>query len=325
MKDIIIIGAGPAGLAAAIAAKAAKLSCEVIDKGTVVNSIVHFPTDMTFFSTSDLLEIGDLPFNTNQIKPTRREAVRYYQQAVRFFSLDVSLYTECIAIQQHENGYSLKLKDIRTGSTKETQARNVIIATGFYDYPKLLNVPGEDLPHVKHYYDEPFHYFNQNVVIIGAGNSAVEAALEIYRNGGRVTILNRKAEIKKGVKYWILPDIINRIQEGKIRFIPNAQVKSIDTQEVTFSINGKTETLNAEHVLALTGYQPGKKMLDISGTEYNEETLEPQVNQESYESSRPGIFFAGSMIAGIFPNRIFIENSREHGQNIINHILSKEG
>jgi thioredoxin reductase (NADPH) len=322
MKDIIVVGAGPAGLAAAIAAKNHNLDCLVIDKGTIVNSIVNFPTDMVFFSSADLLEIGGLPFNSNQIKPTRREAVRYYQQVVRYFDLSVVLYLECTGLREKNSGYVLEIKNTQTGRLMEYEAKNIVFATGFYDYPKLLNVTGEDLPHVTHYYNEPFMYFNQDVTIIGAGNSAVEAALEIYRNGGRVTIINRNSEIKKGVKYWILPDILNRIDEGKIRFIKNARVTNIDMSDITYESGGNISKISAQHVLALTGYQPGRKILELSKVNYNKETLEPVIDQINYQSSREGIYFAGSLIAGIFPNRIFIENSREHGEKIVKHIIS---
>lgn len=323
MIDIIIIGAGPAGLATAVAAGKRKLDCLMIDKGSLVHSIVNFPTDMVFFSTSELLEIGGLPFTSSQIKPTRRETVRYYQQVARYFNIKMNAYRKFTEIKEVPDGYRVTLKNLLNGANETYSSRNVVFATGFYDYPKLLNVPGEDLPQVSHYYREPFPFHDQEVVMIGAGNSAVEAALDIFRNGGRVTMIHRGEEIKKGVKYWVLPDILNRISENNIKLITRAFVVEINRDSVVYDQDGNTGSVFAQHVLALTGYQPDRQVLDLSGAEYDPETLEPAADPETFESTRPGIYFAGSMLAGIFPNRIFIENSRTHGDAIVQHIISK--
>ena len=324
MKDLIIIGAGPAGLATAIEAKRHQLDYIIFDKANVVNTIIQYPTDMIFNSTSELLELGGLPFNSNQMRPTRREAVRYFQRVARHFGLDIRPYHEFFALDYKDEGYSLHFRHtIRTTEFTEN-SRNVVIATGFYDVPKRLDVPGKDLPHVRHYYREAFPYHDQDVVIVGAGNSAVEAALDIFRNGGRVTMIHRGDRVKKGVKYWILPDILNRIREKSIRLIANAKVIGISADTVAYERKGKRGEANADHVLALTGYQPDRSILERTGAAFDALTLEPRVDPASFESSRPGLYFAGSMLAGIYPNRIFIENARGHGEVIIKHILSQK-
>jgi thioredoxin reductase (NADPH) len=241
----------------------------------------------------------------------------------RHFGLRIYPYHEFVELEQKNGSYTLRFRHTVKKSEVEEHSRNVVIATGFYDVPKLMNVPGEDLPHVSHYYREAFPYHGQDVVIIGAGNSAVEAALDIYRNGGQVTMIHRGEKVKKGVKYWILPDILNRIREKSIRLIANARVLRITEDTVEYERKGQMGSAPADQVLALTGYQPDRSVLQNTGAAYNTETLEPRVNEENFESSRPGLYFAGSMLAGIYPNRIFIENARKHGEVIIKHIVSK--
>lgn len=324
MMDLIIIGGGPAGLSAAVEAKKNNINAAVFEKGNLVNSITRFPTDMVFFSTSELLEIGGLPFNSNQIRPTRREAVRYYQQVARYFEIDVKPYYEFMRLDKSERGYRVFFRHTITGHELEEEGRHLLIATGYYDVPKRLNIPGEDLPHVSHYYHESFPYHDQDVVVIGAGNSAVEAALEIFRSGGRVTMVHRGDEINKSVKYWIMPDILNRIREGSINLITNARVQEILANAVIYNKKKKSVKIKADHVLALIGYQPDQSILERSGAAFNTKTLEPEVHPETFESSRPGLYFGGSILSGIYSNRIFIENSRSHGEAIVKHIMSKK-
>ena len=327
MHDVLIIGAGPAGLAVGIEAVKNGLDTIVIEKGTVVNSIVNFPKEMVFFSTSDLLEIGKMPFTSNGSHPTRREAILYYQKASDYHNLRINPREKVTAIRHLEESFEIQSTpwpDAINGKKSIYKSQNVVIATGFYDYPKRLNVQGEDLPNVSHYYSEPYTYYNKDVLIIGGGNSAVEAALDIFRHGGRVTVLHRAPEVKKSIKYWILPDFQNRVAEGSIKLIANAEVLELKHDGVSYKQLNKTKWHPCDDVLLLTGYQPDEEIYNLAGIGYNKETLEPTINQNTFESTQKGIYLAGSLIAGVFSNRIFIENSREHAQPIVEDILKKE-
>jgi len=325
MYDVVIVGAGPAGLSVAIEAKKNNLTHLIIDKGTVANSIVKFPKEMTFFSTSELLEIGDIPLTSNDIRPTRRELILYYQKVVNFYRLNIHTFEKLVKLEGEKNNFSLytemQFAD-SPESKKDYQAKNIVIATGFYDHPKMLDIEGEDQPNVSHYYSEPFNYFNRDVLIAGGGNSAVEAALDIYRHGGRVTLMHRDEHIKKSIKYWILPDIQNRIAEGSIQFISQARISAIKNNGVYYIQNNEKKRHACDDVLLLTGYLPDEQIYRICNINYNQETLEPEINKNTFETSVKGVYTAGSMIAGQFSNKVFIENSREHAKPIIESINS---
>ncbi len=321
--DVLIVGGGPAGLSCAIAAHNKKLTYQIIEKGNIVDAIIKFPVNMTFFSTADQLELADIPFTAAGFRPTRQEAVRYYHNIAAHFNLNVQSSSKVEQIKR-KNGL-FEIKAVRRAETRIIEAKTVILATGFYDNPNWLKVPGEKLPHVSHYYREAFPFFGQKVVIVGGKNSAVETALELFRSGADVTIIHRRSELKESVKYWILPDILNRIREGKIKGYFNAQVEEITTHYVKIVQPSGRQKLPADAVFLLTGYHPDIGLLDSIGIEYNPESLEPVINTRTNESNIPGLYLAGSVIAGKNPNRIFIENSREHGEMIIPDILSKLG
>jgi thioredoxin reductase (NADPH) len=317
---IIIIGGGPIGLACALEAQKQGLDYLVLEKGTLVNSLYNYPANMTFFSTSERLEIGNVPFVSNNAKPTRSEALEYYRRVTSSHQLCIRLFEEVISVNPLEQkGFS-----ITTNKTNYTAA-HIIIATGFYDIPYLLNVPGEELPKVTHYYKEPHYYAFQKVLVIGAQNSAVDAALETWRKGAEVTMLVRGTEIGQRVKYWVRPDIINRIDEGAIKVYFNAAVKAIREQEVDIETTEGVITILNDWVIALTGYQPNLSFLRSIGISLAEdEVMAPLLNEESFETSVPGIYLAGVICGGMNTHRLFIENSREHATKIITAIKKKK-
>lgn len=317
MFDIIIIGAGPAGINCAIEAKSNNFNVLLVDKGSIVNSIINFPQDMKFFSSSDTLEFKNIPFISREGKPTRVEAIKYYQKLVKYFNIPFK--TNCLV----ESIKKIKdIFEIQTANEKLT-SKYLVISTGFYDHPNFLNIPGEQLPHVSHYYSEAYKYFGSNVVIVGGGNSSVETALDIHRNGGNVSILIRKSNIKDSVKYWILPDIENRIKEGSINLFTKSNLLKINKSEVFFEQEGTTKSLPADHVLLLTGYHPDISLLEKAGIKIDQKTWLPEINQNTLETNISNLFLAGSVIAGRNSNSIFIENSRDHGPKIVNYIKSK--
>ena len=293
----------------------------VLDRGTIVNSIVHFPLDMTFFTTSDLLELHGIPFNSRAIKPDRREAIRYYQNLVNYFGIPVTTGADVLAIQGTLEWFDITFR--KEAAEQVLQARKIIIASGFFDQPNLLNVPGEKLPHVSHYYREPFAHFHEKVAVVGGKNSAVEAALELHRHGAEVTLIHRKSEIRESVKYWVLPDIKNRIAEGKIQVRLKTTVEKIRRGWIEINQDGRKEKLAADAVYLLTGYHPDVSLLENSGIRYDADTLEPEIDPHTLESSVSGIYLAGSLIAGRNSNRIFIENSRDHGEKILSDVENK--
>lgn len=314
--DIIIIGGGPIGLTCAIEAEKIGLSHLVIEKGVLVNSLFHFPTNMTFFSTSNLLEIGDVPFIAHGDKPTRREALEYYRRVWQSWKLNVRLYERVQEVVAYtDQGYQV-ISDKGSYS-----AKHVIVATGFFDKEVKLNVPGEDLPKVKHYYDEAHPYIGQKLIVVGAANSACDVALETYLKGSEVTMVIRESEIYEGVKYWIRPNIENRIKEGSITAYFDSTVKEIKPEEVIIRTPKGMVTVLNDFVLAMTGYQPDYSLLERIGITTQEDKYRtPVYDEETLETNLPGIYLAGVICGGLKTNKFFIENSRIHAQMIIRHI-----
>ena len=316
---IIIVGGGPIGLACAIEAKMAGLDYLVLEKGTLVNSIYNYPTNMTFFSTSERLEIGGIPFVSNNAKPTRPEALEYYRRAAAVNNVNIHLFEKVTAIHKSDHFFAIQ-------TTKaHYSASFVIIATGFYDIPYLLTVPGEDLPKVNHYYKDPHFYAFQKLAVIGANNSAVDAALETWRKGAEVTMIIRGSQIGERVKYWVRPDIVNRIAEGSIKAFFNSTVKEIREREIDVLTPEGMITIENDWVLAMTGYQPNLDFLESIGIELsNDAVRRPVVNELTYETNIRNIFLAGVICGGMNTHRLFIENSREHAKRILKAIAEKK-
>ena len=315
--DVLIIGAGPIGLNCALEAEKNGLSYVIVEKGTIVNSLYNYPLYMRFFSTADKLEIAETPFITSSPKPGRQDALEYYQGIARQRELKINLYEQGLNISKNEHF------EIQSSKTKYL-AKNVIIATGFYDIPNLLNIPGENLPKVKHYYTEPYPYANQKVVVIGASNSAVDAALETYRKGADVTMIIKGSEISKSVKYWVKPDIENRISEGSIKAFFNAEMLEIKENSAIFKDEmGQIHEIENDFVLAMTGYLPDFEFLKNSGIDLKEENLRPIYNPETMETNVENLYLAGVVCGGKDTHLWFIENSRIHANMIVKHILSK--
>jgi len=317
MKDLIIIGAGPIGLACGIEAKKNKLDYLILDKGMLVNSIYHYPQNMTFFSTSDRLEIGGIPFISHNPKPTRAEALEYYRRVTAAWELNVKLYEGVDQFEKTTDGFI-----VHTPKGSYT-TKNIVMATGFYDLPYLLNVKGEDLPKVSHYYKEPHPYFGMDLVVVGAANSAVDVALETYRKGAKsVTLVVREKEVGKNVKYWARPDIVNRIEEGSIKALFEAELKEIKPSSVVISSANETLEIANDFVLAMTGYQPDFSLLESLGVAFHSDEYQTPVYDEStMESNQKGIYLAGVVCGGLKTNKWFIENSRIHAPQIIKAIL----
>ena len=319
MLDVLIIGGGPIGLACGIEAKKAALAYQIIEKGCLVNSLYNYPVNMTFFSTSELLEIGGVPFISHNPKPTRSEALEYYRRVQTSWELNVKLYEPVIQVEKAEEGYQVKT------NKAIYLTKSIIVATGFYDIPKLMNVPGEDLPKVKHYYDVPHLYAGQKVVVVGAANSAIDVALETYRKKSEVTLIVRGDEISHRVKYWIKPDIDNRIKEGSIKAYFNASIKEIRKNEVVINTPKGDVTIENDHVLAMTGYQPDFSFLRKIGIELAEdEVRRPEHDAETHETNLPNIYLAGVVCGGMHTTKWFIENSRKHADIIIEQIVNKQ-
>ena len=315
---VIIIGAGPVGLACGIALQKRNIPFLILEKGCLVNSLFHYPTNMTFFSTSDRLEIGGVPFISHGVKPTRREALEYYRRVTENFGLPVNLY-------ETVTGLSGELGAFEITTSKATYvAERVIISSGFYSDPYRMNIPGEDLPKVKHYYDEPHAYAFQKVVVVGGGNSAVDVALETYRCGSDVTLVVREPALKEGVKYWVRPDIENRIKEGTIRAYFNSELTEISESAVVIRTPEGVKTLANDFVLAMTGYQPDFSFLENAGVAFHDDEFRtPVIDEATLESNRPGLYLAGVIIGGYNTGKWFIENTRTHGEMIAAHIGGK--
>ena len=316
--DVIIIGGGPIGLACGLEAKKSNLNYCIIEKGALVNSIYNYPSNMTFFSTSERLEIGGIPFVSNSVKPTRNEALEYYRRVAVSSNLNIHLFEEVKSIDRHENLFKILT------NKSEYQSSKIIIATGFYDIPYLLNVKGEDLPKVKHYYKDPHYYAFQKVLVVGAANSAIDAALETWRKGATVTMVIRGDKISDRVKYWVKPDIENRIAEGSIKAYFNSTIAEIKEHEVDIKTPEGIVTIENDWVLSMTGYQPNLQFLRSLGIELSEdEVCKPTYSELNYESNVKGVYLAGVICGGMNTHRLFIENSREHAEKIIADINKK--
>lgn len=314
--DVVVIGAGPTGLACGIDAKRAGFTVANIDKGCLVNSLFNYPSNMTFFTTPELLEIGDIPFSSPNQKPTRQEALEYYRKVTEFYKLDVRQYEPVQKIEGSDNNFVVHTTNIH-GHKREYHARKLILATGYYDRANYLNVPGEDLPKVMHYYREPHPFFNLNVLIVGGKNSAAIAALELWRHGAKVTLVHRGAGISPSVKYWIKPDIENRIKAGQVAAYFNSRVREITLEHVVLNTPEGEVTLENDYVFALTGYHPDFEFLCSLGIQLGGEAdKRPVVDRQTLESNVPGIYLAGVIVAGMRTSEIFIENGRFHGQLI---------
>lgn len=338
LYDVIIIGGGPIGLACALEAKLKSLSYVIVEKGCLVNSLYNYPQNMTFFSTSERLEIAGIPFVSNSPKPTRNEALEYYRRVTVSAHLNIHLFEEVLEVRKNHgdvksekpkvNGEDLDLNTTKNifeliTSKQKYHTKNIIIASGFYDIPYLLNVKGEDLPKVTHYYKEPHFYAFQNVLVVGANNSAVDAALETWRKGAAVTMVIREGEIGKRVKYWARPDIVNRIEEGSVKAYFNSTVDAIREREVDIKTPGGLVTVENDWVIAMTGYQPDLSFLRKAGIQLSaDEIKKPMYDEDTHETNVKGIYLAGVVCGGMNTHSLFIENSREHALRIIRHISS---
>lgn len=326
LRDVIVVGAGPAGLATAIAATKAGLSCQIIEKGALVNSLLHYPRQMTFFTTPELMEVGGLPFVSPNDKPSRLEALRYYRRAADALALDICFDEAVLRIEPHTVDvtphpvFAIETRSER-GVRRVSHARTVVIATGAYDVPNLLGVPGEDLPHVSHYYTEPHPYYRKNVVVVGGRNSAAEAALDLYRSGARVTIVHRRAALGESIKYWVKPDIENRIADGSIAARFSTRVVEITPSLVMVESAGLREEIPADAVFLLIGYRSDPVLLRNAGVDLDPDTRGPVHDSETFETNVRGLFVAGAVTAGIESGRIFIENGRLHGEVVVKSIV----
>jgi thioredoxin reductase (NADPH) len=321
--DVVVIGAGPTGLACGIDAKRAGFTVTNIDKGCLVNSLYNYPSNMTFFTTPELLEIGDIPFSSPNQKPTRQEALEYYRKVAEHYQLDVRQYEPLQKIGGADNNFTVHTVDLH-GRTRAYRAHKLILATGYYDRPNPLNVPGEELPKVLHYYREPHPFFGLDVLIVGGKNSAAIAALELWRHGAKVTIVHRHEGIGSSVKYWIKPDIENRIRAGQVKAYFNSTVKEITPDYVVLATPEGEVTLANDWVFAMTGYHPDFDFLRALGIQTRGDAdKKPLVNPKTLESNVPGIYLAGVLIAGMRTSEIFIENGRFHGQAIAADLKEK--
>jgi thioredoxin reductase (NADPH) len=321
--DVLCIGAGPTGLACAIEATRAGMRALVVDKGCLCNSLFHYPTNMTFFTTPERMEIGDLPMTTDSAKPTRAEALKYYRRAVEHYRVETRLYERIARVEGSDGAFAVHAHDA-SGAPREYRAGKIIIATGYYDLPNPLGIPGEDLPHVSHYFGEAHPYWNQDVVVIGGKNSAAEAALDLFRAGARVTLVVRGREMGKGLKYWVKPDIENRISAGEIRAQFQASVTRIEPHQVWISNgSGEERALPATQVFAMTGYHPDFDFLERQRIRLDPKTRKPECNPDTLESNVPGIYLAGVVVGGLHTSEIFIENGRFHGRQIVAAIMGK--
>jgi thioredoxin reductase (NADPH) len=321
IRDILIVGAGPSGLATAIAAKQQGLDYAIVEKGALVNSIFNFPMHMVFFTTPELLEIGGLPLVTPYDKPTRLEALRYYRRVVDTYSLPIAFHETVVDIER-EDGVFVVTTDspstsLGTSHRRVRQARAVVLAIGYYDLPNMLGIPGEDLPHVSHYYTDAHPYYRQRVVVVGGKNSAAEASLELFRAGAQVTLVHRHATLGDSIKYWVRPDIENRIKEGSIAARFESRVVEIRPTEVVIERDGIRDALPAEGVFLLTGYHPDVDLMRRAGIQCDPDTLAPTMDKETFETNVPNLFIAGGAVAGRHTGNIFIENGRFHGERIV--------
>jgi len=320
--DLVVVGAGPTGLACAIEAQKAGFKAVLVDKGCVCNSLFHYPSHMTFFTTSELLEIGDIPFPSPNAKPTRNEALQYYRQVAAHYRLDVRQYHRVDRVTGAEDAFTVHTVD-RFGRHGVLDARKLAIATGYYDLPNMMGIPGENLSKVHHYYDDPHPYFGLDVMVIGGKNSAAIAALELWRHGARVMLVHRDAELHRHVKYWIKPDIENRIKNGEIKAYFRSQVVEITPDNAVLETPEGRVTVRNDFVFAMTGYHPDFDFLEGLGVRFEGPDKLPVCDTETLECNVPGIYLAGVIVAGARTNEIFIENGRFHGRQIAQALASK--
>jgi thioredoxin reductase (NADPH) len=320
--DAVVVGAGPTGLACGIELQQRGLKSVLIEKGCVVNSLYHYPTNMSFFTTPELLEIGNLPMTSLNEKPNRTEALKYYRRVADHYHLDIRQYERVEAIAGEDLEFQIPTVD-RLGCHRTYSARKVVLAIGYYDVPNLLNVPGEDLPKVIHYYKEAHPYYNHDVAVIGAKNSAAIAALELFWTGARVTLIHRGAGIANHVKYWIKPNIENRIKSGEIKAYFHTTVEEIRSGSIRIQTPEGEVTLSNDFVFAMTGYRPDWKFLNAAGITLEAATRRPRTSPDTLESERTGVYLAGVIVAGMHTNEIFIENGRFHGKLIAEAIRKK--
>lgn len=320
--DVAIVGAGPTGLACAIEVEKRGLRAVIFDKGCVVNSLYNYPTNMVFFTTPELLEIGDIPMTSLNEKPGRTEALKYYRRVADHYKLKIHQYEQVERIEGEDNDFTVFTTARREGA-RSYRVRKVILSTGYYDRPNLLGVPGEDLPKVIHYYREAHPYYDHDVVVIGGKNSAAIAALELYWTGARVTLVHREPALSRRIKYWILPNIENRIKNGEVKAYFNSSVTAIRANEVDIQTPEGEITIANDFVFAMTGYHPDIEFLATHGITFDEETRRPSTDPETLESARRGIHLAGVIVAGMQTNEIFIENGRHHGRLIAEALAKK--
>ncbi|TDT50385.1 thioredoxin reductase (NADPH) [Maribacter spongiicola] len=315
--DMVIVGGGPIGIACGLEAKKKGLSYLILEKGPIVNSLFHYPSNMQFFSSSEKLEIDEIPFISNEAKPKRDEALEYYRRIVTSNKLNINLFEKVENVQKNENVFTI-ISDKATYISKQ-----VVVATGFYDLPNLLNVPGENLEKVVHYYDNPHYYSGQKVAVIGASNSAIDAALECYRKGAEVSLIIRGSEVGKRVKYWVRPDIINRIDEGSIKAYYKTTIKSISKNHINLTTPDGEIAIENDFVLALTGYKPNFNFLEKLGVNISNDTKKlPEYNPDTMETNVAGLYLAGVICGGMETHKWFIENSRIHAKMIVKNIIS---
>ena len=320
--DLLVIGAGPTGLACAIEAQKAGLRVVVVDKGCVCNSLFHYPAHMTFFTTPELLEIGDIPFPSPNPKPSRNEALQYYRLVAAYYKLDIRQYQLVERVSGRDGDFRVHSED-RFGRAGSFRARKLAVSTGYYDLPNYLRIPGEQLSKVHHYYNDPHPFFEMDVVVIGGKNSAAIAALELWRSGARVTLIHRGAEMHRHVKYWIKPDIENRIKNGEVKALFHSQLVEITPDAVLIETPHGRQTLKNDFVFALTGYHPDFSFLESMGVRFEGQDKQPVCDPVTLESNIAGIYLAGVIVAGSRTNEIFIENGRFHGRQIAQSLASK--
>jgi thioredoxin reductase (NADPH) len=320
--DLLVVGAGPTGLACAIEAQKAGFRVVLVDKGCVCNSLFHYPAHMTFFTTPELLEIGDIPFPSPNPKPSRNEALQYYRLVAAYYKLDIRQYHRVDRVTGADGDFTVHTED-RFGRPGALKTRKLAISTGYYDLPNYMRIPGEELAKVYHYYNDPHPYFGMDVVVIGGKNSAAIAALELWRSGARVTLVHRDAEMHRHVKYWIKPDIENRIKNGEVKALFHSRVLQITPDAVVVETPEGSQTLKNDFVFAMTGYHPDFEFLERLGVRFEGQDRRPVCNAETLESNVAGIYLAGVIVAGSRTNEIFIENGRFHGRQIARALTSK--
>jgi thioredoxin reductase (NADPH) len=320
--DALIVGAGPTGLACGIELERRGVKAVIVEKGCVVNSLYNYPTNMVFFTTPELLEIGNIPMTSLNEKPNRHEALKYYRRVADHFKLDIRQYERVESIAGADNAFEVHSTD-RLGARRAYLTRKIVLAIGYYDVPNMLGVPGEDLEKVLHYYKEPHPYYNHDVAVIGGQNSAAIAALELNWSGARVTLIHREAGISSRVKYWIRPNLENRVKNGEIRAYFHSRVVEILPDSIRIATPDGEKTLKNDFVFAMIGYRPDLDFLSATGVSLDSATQKPRTDPATLESERPGIYLAGVIVAGMHTNEIFIENGRFHGRQIAESIASR--